>query len=174
MITPGSTSDPAQIPRALTELSKSLAVRRSEVATARLDIAHETSLLHELYKQIFSTSIRLLEQTIHGSVSRGSKAKAEYLAAVAEGMAKKLSVQHQQLLSQVYSNGVQAELRERSGGIAREERMARRKIEVADERLEEYRAGRGMEAMANEYAEISKETARVKDEIAKLEAQQMS
>ena len=48
--------------------------------------AYRNVLLHELYKQIFATSIRLLEQTIHGSVSRASKAKAEYLAAVAEGI----------------------------------------------------------------------------------------
>ena len=71
------------MPRTLAELSKSISTLKSDLATARLDITHESSTVHELYKQILASSIRLLEQTIHGSVSRASKAKAEYLAIVA-------------------------------------------------------------------------------------------
>jgi hypothetical protein len=115
-----------------------------------------------------------LEQEIHGSVSRASKAKADYLAIVAEGMAKKLGIQHQQLLSQVYSNDLQEVLQERSEELSREDRSVRRKLDQAQEKLQQYRAGRGMEGMANEYAEILSETARVREEITRLESRQTS
>jgi hypothetical protein len=163
------------MPRTLAELSKSISTLKSDLATARLDITHESSTVHELYKQILASGIRLLEQTIHGSVSRASKAKAEYLAIVAEGMAKKLGIQHQQLLAQLYSGDLQKELQERSAEMSREERTTRKKIAIAEEKLEQYRgAGRGMEGLADEYAEILVETARVREEIARLEAQQVA
>jgi hypothetical protein len=173
-VTSNNKSDPAQMPRTLAELSKSISTLKSDLATARLDITHESSTVHELYKQILASSIRLLEQTIHGSVSRASKAKAEYLAIVAEGMAKKLGIQHQQLLAQLYSGDLQEELQERSAEMSREERTTRKKIAIAEEKLEQYRAGRGMEGLANEYAEILVETARVREEVARLESQQVA
>lgn len=89
-------------------------------------------------------------------------------------MAKKLGIQHQQLLSQVYSNDLQEVLQERSDELSREDRAIRRKIDQAQEKLEQYRAGRGMEGMANEYAEILSETARVREEIKRLESRQIS
>lgn len=173
-VTSNNKSDPAQMPRTLTELTKSIATLKSDLATARLDITHESSTVHELYKQILASSIRLLEQTIHGSVSRASKAKAEYLATVAEGMAKKLGIQHQQLLAQLYSGDLQETLQERSAEMSREDRTTRKKIAIAEEKLDQYRAGRGMEGLANEYAEILVETARVREEIARLESQQVA
>lgn len=173
-ISPNSKPDHAQILQTLTELNKSTATDRTGIAATHLNIAHESNQVHELYRQILSSSVRLLEQTIHGSVSRASKAKAEYLAIVAEGMAKKLGMQYQQLLSQVYSGKMQDELRERFAEMSREERSIRRKIESADEKLEQYRSGRGMEGIANEYAEILGETTRVRGDIAKLELQQRS
>lgn len=160
------------MPAILAELNKSIELHKSKLASARLDISHEVAQVHELYKQILASSIRLLEQTIHGAVSRASKAKAEYLAIVADGMSKKLGIQHQQLLSQVYSAEMQEELQERSSEMMREEKSSKRKIEAAHERLGQYREGRGMEGMADEYAKILGETARVREEIARLESQQ--
>lgn len=89
---------------------------------------------------------------------------------MAEGMSKKLGLQHAQLLQQVYSVEVQEYLRERFEREGKEERAVRRKAEEAEEVLERYRAGRGMEGVAREYAELLRETERVKVEIARLEA----
>ena len=173
-IYPITKPDPSKTLQALTELSRSAAAHRSDLAATQLDITHEAGKVHDLYKQILASSIQLLEQTIHGSVSRASKAKAEYLAIVAEGMAKKLGVQYQQMLSQLYSSDLQGMLQERSEELSRQDRAIRRKIEGADEKLQQYRAGRGMEGMASEYAEILSETARVREEIARLEAKHAS
>ena len=155
---------------AISQTKASTAQSREAIAQAHLQLATETSALHDLYRQVLATSIRLLEQTIHGSLARGTKAKAEYLALVAEGMAKKLGVQHRQLLAQVYSEDVQEVLKQRSENARNEERQVRRKIDEAEEKLGQYRAGRGMEGMAREYAEILRETEKVKGEIGRLEA----
>ena len=174
VISPNTKADPTRTSEALAELSKSVAAYRADLAATRIDITHETGKVHELYRQVLANSIRLLEQEIHGSVSRASKAKADYLAVVAEGMAKKLGIQHQQLLSQVYTNDLQGVLQERSEELSREDRSIRRKLDQAQEKLQQYRAGRGMEGMANEYAEILSETARVRAEITRLESRQTS
>lgn len=170
-ISPNTKSEPGRAPEVLAGFCRSATTYRSDLAATRLDITRESGNVHDLYKQILASSIQLLEQTIHGSVSRASKAKAEYLAIVAEGMAKKLGIQYQQLLSQVYSNDLQDVLQERSEEMSREERSMKRKIDAADEKLQQYRAGRGMEGMANEYAAILSETARVREEITRLESQ---
>jgi hypothetical protein len=169
-ISPNSRSDRGEAPEILAELSRSVTTYRSDLAVTRLDITRESGNVHDLYKQILATSIRLLEQTIHGSVSRASRAKAEYLAIVAEGMAKKLGIQYQQLLSQVYSTDLQDVLQDRSEELSREERSIRRKLDVADEKLQQYRSSKGMEGMAHEYAAILSETARVREEIMRLES----
>lgn len=174
VISPNTKPDPTRTPAALAELSKSVAAYRADLSATRIDITHETGKVHELYRQVLANSIRLLEQEIHGSVSRASKAKADYLAVVAEGMAKKLGIQHQQLLSQVYSNDLQQVLQERSEELSREDRSTRWKLDQAQEKLQQYRAGRGMEGMADEYAEILSETARVREEITRLESRQTS
>ncbi|GAB7329510.1 hypothetical protein MBLNU13_g01285t1 [Cladosporium sp. NU13] len=174
VISPNTKIVPTKTPETLAELSKSVAAYKTDLAATRLDITHESGTVHELYRQVLANSIRLLEQEIHGSVSRASKAKADYLAVVAEGMAKKLGIQHQQLLSQIYSNDLQELLQERSEELSREDRSIRRKLDQAQEKLQQYRAGRGMEGMANEYAEILSETARVREEIARLESRQIS
>jgi hypothetical protein len=170
VISPKTKSEPVRTPDTLTDLSRSVATYKTDLAATRLDITHESGKVHELYRQVLASSIRLLEQEIHGSVSRASKAKADYLAIVAEGMAKKLGIQHQQLLSQVYSNDLQDVLQERSEELSREDRSIRRKLDLVQEKLQQYRAGRGLEGMANEYAEILSETARVREEIARLES----
>jgi len=174
VISPNTKSETTKAPGILAELSRSVTVYKTDLAATRLDITHESGKVHELYRQVLTSSIRLLEQEIHGSVSRASKAKADYLAVVAEGMAKKLGIQHQQLLSQVYSNDLQEVLHERSEELSREDRSIRRKRDQAQEKLQQYRAGRGMEGMANEYAEILSETARVREEITRLESRQTS
>jgi len=39
--------------------------------------------IHAVYRELFEVSVRIIEQTLHGSVARGGKARAEHLASVA-------------------------------------------------------------------------------------------
>ena len=139
------------------------------MAESRLSLAQQTATLHELYRQVIQTCVRTLEQTIHGSAARGTKAEADYLAGVAEGMSKKLAVHHGQLMQQVYSAEMSDFLRKKADEMDAESRVLRRKTREVEEKLVEYRQARGMEQMVREYAEIMKETERVSNEVEKLE-----
>ncbi|TKA75433.1 hypothetical protein B0A55_04880 [Friedmanniomyces simplex] len=157
------------IPTAIQQLKTKTTTSRSQLSHSRLALAQNTQHLHELHRQVLETSIRVLEQTIHGSVARGTKAKADYQATVAEGMSKKLSLQHAQLLQQVYSPGMQEALRARADSMQRESAVLRTKIRDAEHRLDEYRSSREVQGMVKKYAEIVRESEKVKEEIVRLE-----
>ncbi|RMY43467.1 hypothetical protein D0864_15840 [Hortaea werneckii] len=146
-----------------------LATSTSRLSELRISLAQEIPALHELYREIIETSIRILEQTIHGSVARGTKAKADYLAVVAEGMSKKLLLQHGQLMQQIYTPEIQGILRNKQEDLDAESLSLKRKVREMDERLAAYRQERGMKQMVGEYAELLRETERVEREIDRLE-----
>lgn len=150
------------------DLKSSIATSLSATAERRLALTQEATKLHALYRQIIERSIRILEQTIHGSVARGTKARADYLATVAEGMDKKLSVQHGQLMSPLYSTDVQEVMKSKREGLNAKNRSTKWKVRDAEQQLEEYRSAGGMENLAKEYAEILREGEKVKAEIEKL------
>lgn len=165
-------------PPPIRELVASINRLKSSIATSELksaeipsSLAQEAAKVHALNRQVIKTSIRILEQTIHGSVARGSKAKAEYLAAVAGGMNTKLSLQHGQLMAQVYSPEMQDALRAKTEEIDQRSRTAKRQIREAEERLDGYSKIGGMDAIAREYAEIMRERQSVEAEIERLEKQ---
>lgn len=151
------------------ELKASLSTSESHLHNSRLQLATEATKAHALTRQAIQQSIAILEQTLHGSMARASKTKAEYLAVVAEGMSKKLALQSHQLNGQLYSAEVQAALKAKAEEVAAEARTVRRKVREAEERLEGYRAVGGIEGVAKEYAEVVAERERVQGEIERLE-----
>ena len=151
------------------ELKAAIANTQTKENASRLLLAQESAKVHALNRQATECSIRLLEQTLHGVVARGSKAKADYLAVVAEGMGKKLSLQHGQLMAQVYSPEVQDVLSAKSDELEGRARKLKRDIREAEERLDGYSKIGGMEGVAREYAEVLAQTERVQAETARLE-----
>lgn len=150
-------------------LKSSVSTDQAKLHDSRLVLAQEASRLHELHRQVIERSIRILEQTIHGSVARGVKAKADYLAMVAEGMNKKIELQRGQLLSQLFTPAFQEALQTKLDELQEANRLAKRKVREAEERLEDYEKVQGMSNLAQEYAEVLKETDKVRSEIARLE-----
>lgn len=146
----------------------SIAASETELHASRLRLASEAAKAHNLSRQITQHSIAILEQTIHGSVARGSKAKAEYLAIVAEGMSKKLTLQQRQLDAKLHAPEVKKMLDAKSEEIEAKSRACKRKVREAEERLEDYRGIGGMDAVAREYAEVALEMQRVRGEIGRL------
>nr|POE46894.1 uncharacterized protein CFP56_00226 [Quercus suber] len=142
---------------------------QQQIAISRRALTGSISSFHILSRQVLETCIRLLEQTIHGSLARNSKARAEYLATVAEGMAKKLSVQHQQLLQQANSVEMKEVLSSKATEMEREHIDIRVQIREAEEQLEKYNQMRGLEGLAEEYAQILVDVERTKNEIERLE-----
>lgn len=153
----------------ISELKDSRRDSEDRLATSSLRLATEAAAVHTLNRQAIQQSIAILEQTLHGSVAMGSKAKAEYLATVAEGMSKKTSLQQHQLNSQLYSPEMQEVLKAKAEELEGKSRAVKRKIREAEERLEGYRNAKGMEGLAREYADVVAESERIKGEIERLE-----
>ncbi|KAK4548076.1 hypothetical protein LTR36_010796 [Oleoguttula mirabilis] len=169
LLASGSPRSLEELPTSIARLLADITTSRTELAQSRIGLAQDVSALHELYRQVMQASIRVLEQMMHGSVARGTKAKADHLAAVAECMSKKLSLQYGQLMHQVYSPDMQATLRAKAQEAEAEMGVLRRRTREAEERLSEYQRARGMKDMVREYAEIIKETQRVREELERLE-----
>ncbi|TPX25734.1 hypothetical protein DIZ76_011191 [Coccidioides immitis] len=55
------------------------------------------------HTRVMERMIQVLERTKHGSLARAGKARAEYLAAVAEGLDGKVRIMQQDILSSIYT-----------------------------------------------------------------------
>ena len=53
--------------------------------------------VHGLHREVVAMGVARVEQTVHGAVARGSRARGEFLAAVAEGMAGKAGVERRRI-----------------------------------------------------------------------------
>ncbi|KAI7353953.1 hypothetical protein KC354_g11296 [Hortaea werneckii] len=169
LLSPNNAPHVEDLVDTIRKVQETIATFTSQLSELRISLAQEIPTLHELYREIIETSIRILEQTIHGSVARGTKAKADYLAVVAEGMSKKLALQHGQLIQQIYTPEIQGILRDKQDDLDAESLSLKRKAREMDEKLAEYRQERGMKQMVGEHAELLRETERVEREVDRLE-----
>ena len=91
----GGAAESKQV--ATTSLAKAAPALQAQVSAASNSIAQIKANIQNLVKEIsathrdvLETQIRILEQTMHGSVVRGTKAHAEHLSVVAEGLEMKI------------------------------------------------------------------------------------
>ena len=169
MASTGDPPAPEDLPQHIQTAQESLSASRSQLAESRLSLAQTIPQIHVLFRQIIQLSVRILEQTIHGSVASGTKAKADYLAVVAEGMSKKLAVQRAQLMQQVYTPDIQELLKSKSTDLDAQSSALKRKIRDAEEKLAEYQQAKGIGEMVKEYAELTAEIGKVQEEVERLE-----
>lgn len=158
------------IPAVISQIKTSLTNAQIELSSTRLQIATAASELHAQDREVLRKSIAILEQTIHGAVARGSKAQADYLSTVAEGMSKKLALQRHQIDGQLYTAEMMDVLKAKSKVLEQRNAATRRKMREAEETLEKYRKVGGLEGVAREFAEVTGEQERVREEIARLES----
>ncbi|KIW06246.1 uncharacterized protein PV09_02719 [Verruconis gallopava] len=151
-------------------LQETIANQTASISLTRTRITELGDQIHAAYRDLFETSIRIIEQTIHGSISRGTKAKAEHLAVVAKGMELKL-----QILAQTDSiltdPALQSDLEEYKSRLENADADLSSRAAAAEKALSEYeRAGKGMTEIAKRYADLMKACDGVRDEIQKLES----
>lgn len=153
-----------------TTLQENISTQTTSIALTRNRVTELGDQLHDAYRALFETSIRILEQVLHGSIARGTRARAEHLAVVAKGMELKLQIMAQ-TDSMLTDPALQSELevyRERLESLADD---LSGKISLSERTLGEYgRAGKGMLEIAKRYVEVKKECDAVRDEIEKLES----
>lgn len=71
-------------------LRRSVDAQAAALSARRLQVANLSSEVLAAHRELLETAVRVLEQTVHGSVARGVRARAEHLAVVARGMEMKL------------------------------------------------------------------------------------
>ncbi|KAF1821028.1 uncharacterized protein K489DRAFT_263289 [Dissoconium aciculare CBS 342.82] len=157
-----------QLIPSVAKLRHDTADSKANLAATRLELAQEAADVHAMQRKVIETSIRILEQTIHGSVSRNTKAKADYLATFAEGMNKKLQLQHNQLLNTAYAPEMQEALETRTTQLEREKLILQRKVREANERLAEYTRSKPLSELGRDYADIRAEIEKVRQDLTKL------
>lgn len=79
-----------KLPAQAAALQESIANQTTSIAMTRMRITELGDQIHAVYRELFEVSVRIIEQTLYGSVARGVKSKAEHLAIVAKGMELKL------------------------------------------------------------------------------------
>jgi diphthamide biosynthesis protein 3 len=73
-------------PARITALIDSIATHTAAISSTRARITDIADHIHSTHRDILEMSVRILEQTLHGSVARGLKARAEHLSSVAKAL----------------------------------------------------------------------------------------
>lgn len=144
---------------------------KARLHDARISLANETAALLALHQKAYTIIIRILEQTIHGSVARGTRAHAEYLAQMTQGLEQKLRIIEMQTLQQIYTPEVNDALRVKEQELGKEQTGLRRDIRELETTLQRYEGIKGMKELAHTYAEVQRETSKVQADIHRLNSE---
>lgn len=82
--------DTSQLTARVVSLLNSIPSQHSAIMSTRNRIVDLSEQISSTHREILELTIRVLEQTMHGSVARGIKARAEHLSAVAKGLDLKI------------------------------------------------------------------------------------
>ena len=163
--TDGKTHADSHLEDDVAHLQKCIADRSNQLHDSRIALANEAAALLTLHQKLYESIIRLLEQTVHGSVARGLRAHADYLASVAEGLDKKLRIMEGQILQQIYTPDVAEALKVREQELKGQNAERRRRLRKQEATLQGYESGRGMKQLAETYSELLDETRKVKADL---------
>jgi diphthamide biosynthesis protein 3 len=84
---PDAAAATAQLPTQVAALADGMPARTAAaIAAARARLTELAEAASALRQELVEAGVRTLEQTSHGSVARGVRAKAEHLGVVARGM----------------------------------------------------------------------------------------
>jgi diphthamide biosynthesis protein 3 len=150
-------------------ISNSIVAQSTAVTTTRNRIMEIAEQIHIVHRDIMEASIRILEQTMHGSVARGIKARVEHLATVAKGLDYKIQIlaKSDPLLN---DDDVKASLQAYSSSLSDTLKDLKSQVNTASNQLDEYEhSGSGMDQIATKYADIMLKSENLKQEIKKLE-----
>ncbi|KAF2433171.1 hypothetical protein EJ08DRAFT_93190 [Tothia fuscella] len=159
----------SKLPAQGSALQECIQNQTMSIAMTRTRVTELSDQTHAAYRELFEASVRVIEQTIQGSVARGVKARAEHLAAVAKGMELKLQVlaQTDPVLTDPLLHSA---LRAYSSHLSDTEFDLASRESAAEKSLRNYESAKGMADIAKRYGQLLTETEDVKREIKTLEA----
>ncbi|KAI9839579.1 MAG: hypothetical protein M1819_002205 [Sarea resinae] len=143
--------------------------KQDSVVTQRIELVNLATKVLAAHRELQETTIRVLEQTKHGSVSRAAKARAEHLAVVAEGMDAKLRLTKQDALNSIYTPPVRSALKNYLVHLQDSESRLEQRRAAAERELQRYEAaGDDMDEITARYATFLKEMEEVAADIKRL------
>ena len=160
---------PAELPEVAASLRTEVTEQTHEVNILRSSVAALATQLQRLRLTLLETLVRSLEQVIHGSVARHSKARAEHLALVAEGLCSKtklLALTQTATMDPALKEALEAygsALGETHASLVAEEAKLTEKVRAYE------KGGKGMRDLAKQFQVVLAEIQEVKEEIARLE-----
>ncbi|KAF2741763.1 hypothetical protein M011DRAFT_472826 [Sporormia fimetaria CBS 119925] len=160
---------PSSLPTlATTHISTSTSTLPTALSAARIQLANTLSALLHLHTQVLETGIRILEQTIHGALSRNARAKAEVLGVMGREIGVRASIHN---LTHPTPPALLTALQGYKSALRGMENGLKDRIELAEQELGLYeKAGeKGMKDLARRAKHLRAEIRRVEDEIRGLE-----
>jgi hypothetical protein len=168
------TTNPSYLHRSIPKLHDSIKTLQSEITTKKRDLAtrraglvSKTTTLLGLYHLATTLVILILEQSVHGSVSRNAKAHAELLSLTAQSL--NLQVKEKALRGEkmVYTEPVKSALHEYVRNLRDGRERLRERRKEAERVLWGYGVGRTEEVGGVEKERVMREIARVYGEMVK-------
>ena len=135
----------------------------------RIELASTLTQLLKTNAQLLQTAIRILEQVMHGSVGRHTRARAEHLATVGQGLEKRLLVARKTVAGQVYDGRAEEQLVRKKEEVDARSAGLRRRLRDREQWLDRLEGVAGLKEAVEEMSRIKGEIGRVREEVERLE-----
>ncbi|KAF2460375.1 hypothetical protein BDY21DRAFT_335226 [Lineolata rhizophorae] len=89
---PSQPPHPAALPNTIAAMKHTTTMHSSELSQQRVALIDLACQVLSTSREVQESAVRVLEQTIHGSVARNLKTQAEHLEVVAKGVSAKLKI----------------------------------------------------------------------------------
>lgn len=162
-------ADPSTLPAQIQALQTDVDEAKWQLGVKRIELAGTLTQLLKTNAQLMQTAIRILEQVVHGSVGRHTRARAEHLATVAQGLEKRLLVARKTVAGQVYDERAEEQLRGKKGELEARSAGLRRRLRDREQWLERLEGVAGLKEAVEEMERMKDEISRVKEEVGRLE-----
>ncbi|KAI4743165.1 hypothetical protein E4T50_06441 [Aureobasidium sp. EXF-12298] len=161
--------DPSTLPAQVQALQTEVEEAKWQLSVKRIELASTLTRLLKINAQLLQTAIRILEQVMHGSVGRHTRARAEHLATVGQGLEKRLLVARKTVAGQVYDGRAEEQLIRKKEEMDARSAGLRRRLRDREQWLERLEGVAGLKEAVEEMSRIKGEIGRVKEEVGRLD-----
>ncbi|OCK75363.1 hypothetical protein K432DRAFT_337579 [Lepidopterella palustris CBS 459.81] len=156
------------LPKASTALLDSTSNLADELSHTRIALATLVSKVLQTHRDLLETLIRILEQTMHGSVARATRAQAELLAAKATSLDLQASIHAS---THPPPPSLLSALKAYNAAMATQKSTLKSREQGAERTLQAYEraGGKAMLDISARYGHLGAEIEKVKEEIGRLE-----
>ncbi|CAD0092772.1 unnamed protein product [Aureobasidium mustum] len=162
-------ADPSKLPAQVQALQTDVEEAKWQLGVKRIELASTLTQLLKTNAQLLQTAIRILEQVMHGSVGRHTRARAEHLATVAQGLEKRLLVARKTVAGQVYDGRAEEQLVRKKEELDARSAGLRRRLRDREQWLERLEGVSGLREAVEEISRVRSEISRVREEVGRLE-----